>query len=150
LSKAYLLSMMLDSELMLEYGKNWNPYALSADSISAHPKPFSHSRRLSSLPALITVATRGVMEILGLDPYQSQTQYLGLFDRDSGHRKYSGNPFPLYFLFISTLFPLLAFVAGTAEIKWKRVSASRMHIINGGKSCDDRKATSIESDSLRN
>ncbi len=116
LNRAYLVSMMVDSIMMLKYGKNLSLYALSADSISAHPKPFSHSRHLSSLPALIMAATRGVMEILGLDPYQSQTQYLGLFHRDSRKRKYSGNLFLPYFLFISTLFPLQKHTKSTEAI----------------------------------
>jgi hypothetical protein len=64
---------------------------------------------------LIWIATRGVMEILGLDPYQSETQYQTKFGVPA-RRKYSGNPFPLYFLFISTLFPLPAFAARVAEI----------------------------------
>jgi hypothetical protein len=137
LRNANLASMVVDSEMMLEHGKNWSPYVLSADSISAHPTPFPHSMPWASLHRLIIGATRGVMEILGLDPYQSQTQYLGLFDRDSMNRKYSGNLFPLYFLFTSTLFPLPFFVAGIAEIKRKYVSASEAHKINGGNICDD-------------
>ena len=51
---------------------------------------------------LILIATSALMEILGLDPYQSETQYLEGKFRALAKRKYSGNPFPLYFLFIST------------------------------------------------
>jgi hypothetical protein len=54
------------------------------------------------MPTLIRIATRGVMEILGLDPYQSETQYLEGKFRALAKRIYSGNPFPLCFLFIST------------------------------------------------
>jgi hypothetical protein len=43
-----------------------------------------------------------LMEILGLDPYQSETQYLQTKFGVPANRKYSGNPFPLCFLFIST------------------------------------------------
>jgi hypothetical protein len=51
---------------------------------------------------LILIATRALMEILGLDPYQSETQYLEGKFRALAKRKYSGNLFPLCFLFIST------------------------------------------------
>jgi len=47
--------------------------------------------------SLIWIATRGVMEILGLDPYQSETQYLERFLRAIAKRKYGGNLFPLLF-----------------------------------------------------
>ena len=44
----------------------------------------------------------------GIGPYQSQTQYLCADDGVIVHRKYSGNAFPLYFLCISTIFPVVA------------------------------------------
>ncbi len=65
---------------------------------------------------LIRIGREALREILGLVPFQSQTQYLEGFLRAIAKRKYSGNPFPLYFLFISTLFPLPAVSAGTVEI----------------------------------
>jgi len=56
----------------------------------------------ASMPGLIWIAKRGMMEILGLVPCQSETQYLEGKIRALAKRKYSGNPFPLCFLFIST------------------------------------------------
>jgi hypothetical protein len=67
--------------------------------------PIHHSpssSRVTPHVRLIVLATRGVMEILGLVPYQSQTQYLEGYLRVTSKRKYSGNIFPLYFLFVST------------------------------------------------
>jgi hypothetical protein len=117
--------------------KRFGSAVLCGKSTSTHPAPFLHPMLCSPLPRLIMVATRGVMEILGLDPYQSQTQYLGHFDRDSINRKCSGNLFPPYFLFISTLFPLLALADGLAEIMRKYVSASEAYKLKGDNICDD-------------
>jgi hypothetical protein len=73
-----------------------------------------------------------------IGPFQSETQYLQILFRGIADRKYSGNPFLLYFLFISTLFPLPAISAGIAEIERKHVSTSEMHIINKGNNYNDR------------
>ena len=47
------------------------------------------------MPRLIWLATRALMEILGLDPYQSETQYLEGKFRVSAKRQQCGNMFPL-------------------------------------------------------
>jgi hypothetical protein len=62
--------------------------------------PIHHSpssSRVTPHVRLIELATRGVMEILGLVPYQSQTQYLDEKPRATEEWKYSGNMLPLYF-----------------------------------------------------
>ena len=46
------------------------------------------------------------MEILGLDPYQSETQYLEEKFRVLGEWQQSGNKFPLNFHFVASTFPL--------------------------------------------
>ena len=46
---------------------------------------------------LFWIAKRGVMEILGLDPYQSETQYLEEFLRESRSGNKSGKIFPHLF-----------------------------------------------------
>jgi hypothetical protein len=87
---------------------------------------------------LIVLATRGVMEILGLVPYQSQTQYLeGFFELVR-----RGNIVEIHFRFVSSSFPLPVVLTGTVEIERKYistlVSTSNVHILNGGKSCNAR------------
>ena len=70
------------------------------------------------------------MEILGLDPCQSETQYLYLIFQIC----WSGNklemPFPLNFQFVSTLFPHAAAGWAEEEIYWKYVSTLRTAILN--------------------
>ncbi len=66
--------------------------------------PFQEAKFGSSPLASLCLATRGVMEILGLDPYQSQTQYLEEKHREPGNRKLTGNKFPLRFRFISACY----------------------------------------------
>jgi hypothetical protein len=77
--------------------------------------PIHHSPSLSSVTPhvrLIVLATRGLMEILGLVPYQSQTQYLeGYFELLR-----RGNIVEIYFLFISSSFPLPVVFAEGVEI----------------------------------
>ena len=51
------------------------------------------------MPRLIWLATRALMEILGLDPYQSETQYLEGKIRVSAKRHQSGNTVETYFRF---------------------------------------------------
>jgi hypothetical protein len=64
------------------------------------------------ITALIVLATRGVMEILGLVPYQSQTQYLDENLRVIGR----GNIVEKYFRFVSSSFPLPVVFTGRVEI----------------------------------
>lgn len=91
LSGNYLESMMIESPTMLEYAKYLSSYASFIISISAHPPPIPQIHLCSPLHRLIRIATRGVMEILGLDPYQSETQYLEGKIRVIAKRKQSGN-----------------------------------------------------------
>jgi hypothetical protein len=49
-----------------------------------------HPNRGAPMHTLIRIAMRGGMEILGLDPYQSETQYLEGFLRDIAERRQSG------------------------------------------------------------
>jgi hypothetical protein len=79
--------------------KFWAPRIIGNRSLSQLPQ---YSGRGASMHRLIWIATRGLMEILGLDPYQSETQYLQTKFGVPANRKYSGNLFPLCFLFIST------------------------------------------------
>ena len=67
--------------------------------------PIHHSpssSRVTPHVRLIELATRGVMEILGLVPYQSQTQYLDEHLRAIGR----GNKAATSFRFVSSLAPL--------------------------------------------
>jgi hypothetical protein len=68
---------------------------------------------------LIWIATRGVMEILGLDPYQSETQYLQPIFQIG----WSGNKMEKYFRLISTLLPLRFHLTVVVATKRKYVSA---------------------------
>ena len=83
--------MKLESATMLEYVTYLSPYALRIISISGHSTPFPQIHLWSPLHRLIRIATRAVMEILGLDPYQSQTQYLEGNFRGIAKWKQSGN-----------------------------------------------------------
>jgi hypothetical protein len=94
--------MMVESPTMLEYAKYLSLYASRIISISAHPTPFPQIHLCSPLHRLIRIATRGVMEILGLDPYQSETQYLEWIFRDFPKRRQSGYLFPLCLFSVST------------------------------------------------
>jgi hypothetical protein len=114
---------MVELAIVSEYIEYLNSHAWPIPAIPARPTPFQQFGVWSSLHRLFRIATRGVMEILGLDPYQSETQYLEGFFRDLAERKYGGNPFPPYFLFISTLFPLPFVFAPAVEIEWKYISA---------------------------
>jgi hypothetical protein len=94
--------------------------------------------------ALIWAATRGVMEILGLVPCQSQTQYLQPIFQIG----WRGNMVEKYFHYISSSFPLPVVLTLIVEIWRKYISTSESHIINGAKNCNARETPSIDSDSL--
>jgi hypothetical protein len=66
------------------------------------------------------------MEILGLDPYQSETQYPERYVRELR----SGNKPETFFRQISTSFPLAAVRMNGAEIYWKCISALKASIFN--------------------
>jgi hypothetical protein len=51
--------------------------------LSATESQPRHSGSSSSIPELIWIATRGVMENLGLGAYQSETQYLDKILREN-------------------------------------------------------------------
>jgi len=79
--------------------KFWAPRIIG-NRFRRQPPPYSG--RGTSMPASCRIATRALVEILGLDPYQSETQYLEEKFRVPTKRKQSEKLFPLCFLFIST------------------------------------------------
>jgi len=99
-----------------------------------HDAPCPLPSRDTSPDALIRIATRGVMEILGLDPYQSETQYLDEEFRGIEEWKQSGNMLPLRFHFrlclprkrqqSGNMFPLCCLFVSSSLFP---------HIFNGGK-----------------
>ena len=74
---------------------------------------------------LIRIATRGVMEILGLDPYQSQTQYLQAKLGAIAERRQSGD----CHRFVSSLSPLL--VKSSGEVDTKRRQSGYLSPLRG-------------------
>jgi hypothetical protein len=82
-----------------------------------------------SIPELIRVAKRVVMEILGFG-LQSETQYLEDFLRVIAERKQSGNTFPPCFLSVPALLPLTAVIVSIAETKRQQVSTSETSNLN--------------------
>ena len=95
-------SRVFESEMLLEYGRHLSSYAPCTTSTSGRSAPFSYFHLWLPLHRSLWIGTRGVMEILGLDPYQSQTQYLEGFLRDFPERIQSGYLSPLCIFSVST------------------------------------------------
>ena len=121
LRRNYLESMMVKSVTMPEYAKYLSSYTSFNITISAYPTPFPQIHLCSPLHRLIRIATRGVMEILGLDPYQSETQCLEGFFRDVAEWRQSGCMSPPCLLSVSTVY-------GKSERSGYKVETKRIHV----------------------
>jgi hypothetical protein len=121
LGRNYLESMMVESPTMPEYAKYLSSYAVFIVSISAHPTPIPQIHLCSPLHRLIRITTRGVMEILGLDPYQSETQYLEGFLREVAQWRQSGCLSPPCLLSVST-------IDRRSERSGYKVETKRIHV----------------------
>jgi hypothetical protein len=99
-SKISCMESMMDKiDMTPDYRDYLNSFAWYIIEIWAHLTPFSYVRLWSHFHRSFKIAPIAMMEILGLDPYQSQTQYLEGFFRRIGKRKQSGNV-------VATLLPL--------------------------------------------
>ena len=77
--------------MLLQYRTHLSPYTPCTTSRSGRSAPFSYSHLWSPLHRHIYICTEALMDILGLDPYQSQTQYLEENFRGIAKWKQSGN-----------------------------------------------------------
>ena len=125
-----LISMKIESDVLLEYETHLSPYTPCTTSRSGRSAPFSYSRLWSPLHRYIYICTEALMEILGLDPYQSQTQYLEGFFRDFPERRRSGYLSPLCLFSVSTQWEKSGKSGYTMETRRIHVSTFKLSIIN--------------------
>jgi len=123
-------SRVFESVMLLEYVRHLSPYAPCAKSTSSRSAPFPHFHHWSPLHRFIWIATNALMEILGLDPYQSQTQYLEGSFRDFPERIQSGYLSPLCILSVSTQPEKSGKSGYTVETRRIHVSTFILTIIN--------------------
>lgn len=135
---------MVESPTIPEYAKYLSSYALFIITISAYSTPFPQIHLCSPLHRLIRIATRGVMEILGLDPYQSETQYPKVFFETLR----SGDKVDACLRLVSSLSPLFMENRVEVDTRWRRSGymsplSKYLSIINGWGS-NARKTISAE------
>ncbi len=129
--------MMGTLAMMSEYQEPFNSRAVCSLTIPAEPTPFLPFEVWASFRRLIKIGRDVLMEVLGLDPYQSQTQYLEGFFRGIEGWKQSGNGvaalFPPCCHIVST-FPSFRKKSGNKEeTKQQHVAASKPTIFNEDK-----------------
>ncbi len=125
-----LISMIVVSAKLLQYRTHPSPYAPCTTSMSGRSAPFSYSHLWSPLHRYIYICTEALMEILGLDPYQSQTQYLEGIFRDFPERRRSGYLSPLCLFSVSTPWEKSGKSGYTVETRRIHVSTFILPIIN--------------------